>query len=65
MFKMIVWANDGSEAAGKVLPVVKELANDGGATVAIVHVPELVHGSRAVFLPHRAEEREIQEQLES
>jgi nucleotide-binding universal stress UspA family protein len=63
MFKTIVWANDGSEAAEKVLPVVKELAKEGGATVTIVHVPEVVHDSGAVFVPHRAEERGIQEQL--
>ena len=36
MFKTIVWANDGSEAAENALPLVKELAKEGGATVTIV-----------------------------
>ena len=64
MFKTIVWANDGSESAENALLLVKALAKEGGATVTIVHVPELTHGSGAVFVPHRAEERDIRAGLE-
>ena len=64
MFKTIVWANDGSVHAGTALPLIKELAKEGGATVTIVHVPEVAHGSGAVFVPHRAEERDVRTHLE-
>ena len=37
MFKRILWATDGSEAADVALPVVKELANTEGATVVVFH----------------------------
>lgn len=64
MFKTIVWANDGSEPAEKALPLVKELAKEGGATVTIVHVVERVEGIGAVGIPHRADEPEVQAQLQ-
>ena len=63
MFKTIVWANDGSEAAENALPLVRELAKEGGATVTIVHVVERVEGIGAVGLPHRADEEEVQGHL--
>lgn len=63
MFKTIVWANDGSEPAEKALPLVRELAKEGGATVTIVHVVERVEGIGAVGVPHRADEREVQAHL--
>lgn len=63
MFKSIVWANDGSEAALRALPLVKELAHAGGASVTLVHVVERIEGSGAVGLPRRADEAEVQAQL--
>lgn len=63
MFKTIVWADDGSEPAETALPLVKELAKEGGATVTIVHVVERVEGIGAVGIPHRADEREVQAHL--
>jgi nucleotide-binding universal stress UspA family protein len=63
MFKTIVWANDGSEPAEKALPLVRELAKEGGATVTIVHVVERVEGIGAVGVPHRADERQVQAHL--
>lgn len=60
MFKSIVWANDGSEAAQRALPLVKELAHAGGATVTLVHVVERIEGGGAVGLPRRADESEVQ-----
>ena len=64
MFKSIVWANDGSEAAQRALPVVKELAQAGGATVTIVHVVERVEGSGGYGPTRRVDESELQAQLE-
>jgi nucleotide-binding universal stress UspA family protein len=63
MFKSIVWANDGSDAALGALPLVKELAQAGGATVKLVHVVERVEGAGAVGLPRRADEGEVQAEL--
>ena len=60
MFKSIVWANDGSEAAQRALPLVKELAHAGGATVTLVHVVERIEGAGAVGLPRRADESTVQ-----
>jgi nucleotide-binding universal stress UspA family protein len=64
MFTSIVWATDGSEHAERALPYVKELARAEGAAIAIVHVVERIEGSGAVGLPRRADESEIQSQLE-
>jgi nucleotide-binding universal stress UspA family protein len=64
MFKSIVWAADGSESAEKALPVVRELAKEGGATVTIVHVVERVEGIGAVGIPRRADDRQVQTHLE-
>jgi nucleotide-binding universal stress UspA family protein len=64
MFKSIVWANDGSEAAQRALPHVKELARPGGAEVTIVHVVERVEGSGGVGPTRRVDEPELQAQLE-
>jgi nucleotide-binding universal stress UspA family protein len=64
MFTSIVWATDGSEHAERALPYVKELARAEGAAIAIVHVVERIEGGGAVGLPRRADESEIQSQLE-
>jgi nucleotide-binding universal stress UspA family protein len=63
MFKSIVWANDGSEPAQQALPLVKELAHAGAATVTLVHVVERIEGGGAVGLPRRADEPHVQAQL--
>jgi nucleotide-binding universal stress UspA family protein len=64
MFKSIVWGNDGSEAAERALPLVKELAAPDGATVTIVHVVERVEGSGGVGPTRRVDEGELQAHLE-
>jgi nucleotide-binding universal stress UspA family protein len=64
MFQSIVWANDWSEAAQDALPLVKDLARAGGGKITIVHVVERIEGSGAVGLPRRADEAEVQGQLE-
>jgi nucleotide-binding universal stress UspA family protein len=63
MFKSIVWANDGSEAAQRALPLVKDLARAGGATVTLVHVVERIEGAGAVGFPRRAHESQVQADL--
>ncbi len=65
MFTSIVWATDGSEYAQSALSLVTELAQAGdqNASITIAHVVETGHGAGAVFLPRRAEETEIVNQL--
>jgi nucleotide-binding universal stress UspA family protein len=64
MFKSIVWANDGSEAAQRALPLVKEMAQPGGTTITIVHVVERVEGSGGVGPTRRVDEPQLQAELE-
>jgi nucleotide-binding universal stress UspA family protein len=40
MFKKIVWANDSSWQAQHAMPLVKELAADGGANLVVVYAQE-------------------------
>jgi nucleotide-binding universal stress UspA family protein len=47
MFKKIVWATDGSEAADKALPYVEGLAKSTGAAVEVVHVVEYLVGPKS------------------
>ena len=44
MFKVIMWATDGSSAAAKALPYAKGLAQADGARLVVVHVDEFVAG---------------------
>jgi len=64
MFKSIVWANDGSEAAQRALPLVKEMARPDGALITIVHVVERVEGSGGVGPTRRVDEPQLQADLE-
>lgn len=62
MFRTIVWATDGSEAADRALPYAKELARDGGTLVAVHCKEELV--GRAAGYPILANEPELLEKIE-
>jgi nucleotide-binding universal stress UspA family protein len=44
MFKVIIWATDGSSRAEKALPFAKDLAQAHGARLIIVHVNEFAAG---------------------
>lgn len=58
MFKKIVWATDGSEAADSALPLVKSLGAEDGATVVIAHANQLL-GGRFGGYPVLADEDDI------
>ena len=47
MFKTIVWATDGSEAADRALPYAKALAEQHQAALVVVHCEEFLVGPRA------------------
>lgn len=64
MFKTIVWATDGSEAADRALPYAKALAEGEGRTLLIVHSNELIVGGRAGGYPMLADEDEVVKRIE-
>jgi nucleotide-binding universal stress UspA family protein len=62
MFKTIVWATDGSEAADRALPYAKALAEGSDRSLVVVHVKELL-GGRAGGYPVFANEDELQAKI--
>ena len=64
MFKMIVWATDGSEAADHALPYVKELATSDGASVLVVHSEEILLGPRTGGNPVHVNEEDLKAKIE-
>jgi nucleotide-binding universal stress UspA family protein len=58
MFKTIVWATDGSDAADAALPYVKGLAEGEGHRLVVVHSKEVLRG-RAGGYPVFADEDEV------
>jgi nucleotide-binding universal stress UspA family protein len=63
MFETIVWATDGSEAADRALPYVKELADRFGAKVVAAHSEEFLLGPRAGGQPVHVDEDELQAKI--
>ena len=59
MFKKIVWATDGSNAANHALAFAKELVELSHGTLVVIHVKELMIG-RAGGYPVFADEGEIE-----
>jgi nucleotide-binding universal stress UspA family protein len=57
MFKTIVWATDGSDAADAALPYVQSLAEGEGHKLVVAHSKELLRG-RAGGYPVYADEDE-------
>jgi nucleotide-binding universal stress UspA family protein len=64
MFKTIVWASDGSEAADRALPFAKELAAGEGRSLVVVHSKERIVGGRSAGYPVLADEDELQAKIE-
>jgi nucleotide-binding universal stress UspA family protein len=62
MFKKIIWATDGSEAAERALPTALELAESYGAKLLVVHADEHM-GGRAGGYPALADEEDLRVQL--
>jgi nucleotide-binding universal stress UspA family protein len=65
MYKKVVWATDGSEAADRALPHAKALAADGGHPVTVVYCEEFtLPGKGGGSLPVHANEHEVQEKIQ-
>jgi nucleotide-binding universal stress UspA family protein len=62
MFKVVVWATDGSRSAEDALPYARDFAKSSGGKLIAVHVDQLVPSRTAVYrLPL---EEEIQQVLQ-
>lgn len=64
MFKVIVWATDGSPAAGAALPFVKQLAETNGSRIVVIHVDEVAGGLGGPY-ELRANEDELRTEVET
>ena len=62
MFKTVLWATDGSEAADRALPFAKSLATAFDGALAVVHVKELM-GGRGGGYPVLADEDELEAKI--
>ena len=62
----IIWANDGTPAAGRALPVIRNLVASTGARVTVACVHQDWHiGHRAVLVEdHRPIERELRHRVD-
>lgn len=63
MFKRIVWATDGSEAADRALPFAKGLATGDGVSLIVVHSKERFTGGRGSGYPVLADEDELEAKI--
>ena len=63
MFKTIVWATDGSEAADSALPHVKALAEAAGASVVVVHAVESFVSGYSAGLPIYGDTEEVKAKI--
>ena len=63
MFKKIMWATDGSDAADAALPQVRELAGANGTTIVVAHCEETFVGPRAYGLAVNVDEEDLVEKI--
>jgi nucleotide-binding universal stress UspA family protein len=63
MFKVIVWASDGSEHANRALECARGLAKEGSARLIAVHVKEITVG-RAGGYPVQLDEEEVERKIQ-
>jgi len=65
MFKKIIWATDGSDAAENALPVAQSLVDESGGALTVLHVEETFVGPRAAGMPVYVDEGEVRERVEA
>ena len=65
MYKKVIWATDGSEAADRAMPHANAIAAESGAPMGVVHCEEFtMPGKGGGSLPVRANEEELQAKIE-
>jgi nucleotide-binding universal stress UspA family protein len=63
MFKVIIWASDGSEHADRALDYARGLAEASSARLIVVHVKEIIAG-RAGGYPVQVDEEEVEHKIQ-
>lgn len=63
MFKKIVWATDGSEAADRALPFAKALATGEGRSLVVVHAKEHFVAGRGAGYSVLADEDDLEAKI--
>jgi nucleotide-binding universal stress UspA family protein len=65
VFKTIIWATDGSEAADAALPQIRELAESNGrdTSVVVLHCEEMFVGPRAYGLDVNIDEEDVKAKI--
>jgi nucleotide-binding universal stress UspA family protein len=63
MFKVIIWASDGSEHADRALEYARGLAEASSARLIVVHVKEIIAG-RAGGYPVQVDEEEVEQKIQ-
>lgn len=65
MFKRVLWATDGSEAADRALPLAKSLATDGAGEMIVAHCEEhTMAGKGGPAFPRHPDEDELTSKIE-
>ena len=65
MYKKVIWATDGSEAADHALPHAKAIAAEAGAPLVVVYCEEFtLPGKGGGSMPVHANEEEVQAKVE-
>jgi len=65
MYKKVIWATDGSEAADRALPHAKALAAEGGGPLTVVYCEEFtLPGKGGGSFPIHANEDEVQAKID-
>ena len=65
MFKKVIWATDGSEAADHALSYAKELVASAKGTLFVVHAEEHFYGGRSGGYPVLADEDDLKAKIRS
>ncbi len=64
MFKRVLWATDGSEAADRALPLAKSLATDGGGEMIVAHCEEhTMAGKGGPAYPRNPDEEDLKSKI--
>jgi nucleotide-binding universal stress UspA family protein len=65
VFKKVIWATDGSEAADRALPVARSLAAESGGSLLVVYCEEFtMPGKGGGSVPVHANEDEMQAKIQ-
>jgi nucleotide-binding universal stress UspA family protein len=64
MFRKVVWATDGSDAADTALPLAKSLAAEGGGELRVVHCDERTIAPKGGVIPLHTDQDDLRSKIE-